>query len=192
MEVRECLWWSGGTVADPDIEGPLAPLQDGGRFGTAAAGEVDRRGCDAGEVLDSRVERADLQSGAAAREVGQGRKHLIESIRREEPMDHRLVERADPDLDASFPEGLELEGELVGDESSWRRDVSSLWWSSGRREIRSARRCPIRSWYWSGSVRHHWGRRAVRVPTRRRLVARTRAEAVPQIRTTGGLRLLRR
>ncbi len=132
MQVGKRLWCGGGTVAEPDIEGPPARLQDGGRFCSAAAGEVDRLGRDAGEVLDSWVERADLQSSAAVREVDQGREHLIQNVRGEDPMGHCPVERADPDLDASFPKGLELEREVVGDESSWRRDESSLCRSSGR------------------------------------------------------------
>ena len=179
-------------MPDPDIESSVISQEDERRLGSLAAGALERLGGDAREMLDSRIERTDLQAGPAAHIAFQGRNQLDKDVMGEHSMSHRLGSGSEADLDASLSEGLELERELPGEESSRRRDERSRCRSSGSRGMRSERRRPIRSWSWSGSVRHQAGRKAVRVPRRRRLVTRTRAAVVAQIRATGGRRLLRR
>ncbi len=130
-QVRERLRGGGRAMAEPDIEGTVATLHDEGRLGALLAGALEHLGGHAGEVLDPRIERPDFEGGAAASLLDQGREPSIESVRVLHAACHRPVGRPGAELDAFFPEGLELEGELAGEGRSWRRDERSRWRSAG-------------------------------------------------------------
>ena len=105
-------------MPEPNVERSIAPLEDHRRLGATAAGVFERFGRDARKMLDSRVKRADLQGGAAAGMIREGREHPVENVGCENPMGHGLGCGAGADLDAPVSEGLELERELAGEESS--------------------------------------------------------------------------